>query len=54
MQSKMPQIFENRNYTQISSFQEVKIKTNTLVLCDIDETVLRFDGIDKKWWHRFE
>ncbi len=35
---------------EIRSFDEVTILQNSLVVCDIDETLLYFDGIDKKWW----
>lgn len=39
------------NYKTISSFQTIPIYPKTLVLCDIDETILRFNGIDAKWWN---
>ena len=38
------------NYKTISSFNEVSILPNTLVICDIDETILRYDLINRKWW----
>jgi predicted secreted acid phosphatase len=39
-------------YTDISSFEEIDISPDekTLVLCDIDETLLRFQTIHKNWW----
>lgn len=36
--------------TIISSFRDVEISKNSLVLCDIDETLLKFDEIPKNWW----
>jgi hypothetical protein len=38
------------NYKIINSFRQVKIIPKTLVLCDIDETVLKYNGINAKWW----
>ena len=34
----------------VSSFVDVKIQPETLVLCDIDETLLKFETIDRTWW----
>lgn len=34
----------------IRTFNDIEIQHNTLVLCDIDDTVLAFDKIDKHWW----
>ena len=34
----------------INNFKNIIIKDNTLVLCDIDETLVRIKNIDKKWW----
>lgn len=36
--------------TQISTFKDIPIKRNTLVLCDIDDTVIVFENLGKKWW----
>jgi hypothetical protein len=36
----------------INSFDQIKLKRNSLVLSDIDETILRFDPIDGNWWRR--
>jgi len=37
-------------YILISTFDSVVIHNNTLVLCDIDETVIHFKSINKQWW----
>ena len=34
----------------IKKFNEIEIIPNSLVVLDIDETILKFDGIDMKWW----
>jgi hypothetical protein len=36
--------------TQVSSFSEIEIVPNSLVILDIDETVLTFPQITKHWW----
>lgn len=36
----------------INSFDQIKLRANTLVLSDIDETILRFDPIDGTWWRK--
>ena len=36
----------------INSFDQIKLKPNTLVLSDIDETILKFDPIDGTWWRK--
>jgi hypothetical protein len=41
--------------TTINSFKQIPIQRNTLVLCDIDDTVIVFEKLGKKWWReRFE
>jgi len=40
------------NYTKISSFDKIKILENTLYVFDIDETLMVYDGIDRKWWKK--
>ena len=35
---------------EISSFNEIIINQKSLIICDIDETILYFEGIDKQWW----
>jgi hypothetical protein len=41
--------------TTIKSFKEIPIQRNTLVLCDIDDTVIVFEKLGKKWWiERFD
>ncbi len=34
----------------INTFDEITIKPKTLIICDIDETILKFDIISPKWW----
>lgn len=34
----------------ISTFTNIQLYENTLVILDIDETLLRYENIDKKWW----
>lgn len=36
--------------TNITKFEQITIVPNSLVVFDIDETLLKFDGIDMKWW----
>jgi hypothetical protein len=38
------------NLVNINSFNEIIIKPNSLIICDIDETILKFDNINPKWW----
>jgi hypothetical protein len=43
------------NITKIQSFSEIKVPTNSLIVLDIDETVVRYDNIDRHWWkHTFD
>ena len=35
---------------RISKFEEIDIIPNSFVILDIDETLIKFDGIDIKWW----
>ena len=35
---------------KINTFDMVKIIRNTLVLCDIDETILAYNDINPLWW----
>ena len=40
---------------KVSTFKDITIKRNTLVLCDIDDTVIVFEKLGKKWWReRFD
>jgi len=40
---------------EVSTFKEIPIQRNTLVLCDIDDTVIVFKELGKKWWReRFD
>ena len=34
----------------IRRFNQITIVANSLVVFDIDETLIKFDGIDYKWW----
>jgi hypothetical protein len=34
----------------ISSFDELKRIKNSIIFCDIDETILKFEGINPEWW----
>lgn len=36
--------------SQVVTFAHVEVVPNTLVLLDIDETILFYDGIDEDWW----
>jgi hypothetical protein len=41
--------------TTVTTFKEIPIQRNTLVLCDIDDTVIVFEKLGKKWWReRFD
>lgn len=35
---------------QIKKFNEIKLISNSLIVLDIDETIIKFDNINKKWW----
>ena len=37
---------------QIDTFEKISIESKTLVLSDIDETILFYDGIDQEWWKK--
>lgn len=34
----------------ITSFNQLNIKEKTLIILDIDETILMFENINQKWW----
>jgi len=34
----------------INTFSNINISQNTLILCDIDDTILKFDNINQIWW----
>ena len=36
--------------TQITKFNQIDIIPNSLIVLDIDETIIKFDNINKKWW----
>jgi len=36
--------------TTVKSFKDIPVERNTLVLCDIDDTVIVFEKLGKKWW----
>ena len=35
---------------QITRFNQIKLIPNSLIVLDIDETIIKFDNINKKWW----
>lgn len=37
-------------YEIISTYDKIKLKNNSLLIFDIDDTIMKFDGIDKEWW----
>lgn len=40
-------------YVKIGNFDDIKlIDENTLYVFDIDETLMVYDGIDRKWWKK--
>jgi hypothetical protein len=42
-------------FKTIKSLKEIPISRNTLILCDIDDTIIAFDKLGKKWWReRFD
>lgn len=38
--------------SKIKTFNDVALENNTLVICDIDDTLLSFEGITRDWWIR--
>lgn len=38
-------------YPIITSFYEVKLEQNYLVVIDIDETIIMYEGMCSKWWN---
>lgn len=42
-------------HNMITSFKQVQLMNNSLVVLDIDETLLKYESIDTKWWkNRFD
>jgi len=39
-------------YNKINSFNRVKITNNSIIFCDIDETILKFSKINRDWWNK--
>lgn len=37
---------------QITRFNQIKLIPNSLIVLDIDETIIKFDKIDKHWWNK--
>jgi predicted secreted acid phosphatase len=35
---------------KIVNYDEIKLMPNSLIVFDIDETILKFQGINQKWW----
>ena len=48
--NQIQQQIQQTQYTQISTFNDVQIKHNTLLICDIDDTVLYFDRSYDKYY----
>jgi len=38
------------NMIKIKKFNEINVIPNSLIVFDIDDTLIKFDGIDQKWW----
>jgi len=38
------------NVHKITNYDQIIISQKSLVILDIDETILKFEGIDYKWW----
>jgi hypothetical protein len=38
------------NFKQIYSFFEIKLERKTLVVLDIDDTIIKYSGMGKQWW----
>lgn len=36
---------------EINKYEQIKIIPNSLIVLDIDETLIRFENIDKNWWN---
>ena len=41
----------NKKINIINNFKNIIVKDNTLVLCDIDETIIKIKNINKEWWN---
>ena len=42
-------------FKTITDYKEINLKNGALLIFDIDETIMKFDGISAKWWKtRFE
>ena len=37
-------------FKKITSFNDVNVYNNSIIFCDIDETIIEFNGINHKWW----
>jgi dephospho-CoA kinase len=46
-------LFNNMNYKTITSFSQISIdkNTKTLIVLDIDDTIITMKNLDKKWWN---
>lgn len=52
-QSTVAQVLKNHNkadMNRIGTFRDVAVRPNSLVLVDIDETILFYEQIDERWW----
>jgi hypothetical protein len=39
-------------YFNINTFDNISITKKNLIICDIDDTMMYFDAIDRNWWKR--
>lgn len=37
-------------FKEITTFFDVKIRKNSLIMIDIDDTILKYEHLDKQWW----
>lgn len=37
---------------KITKFEEIKIEEETLLILDIDDTIIRYDEYNKEWWNK--
>jgi hypothetical protein len=40
------------NFKRITCFSDIHLSAKCLVICDIDETILKFFDINKEWWKK--
>jgi len=47
----LPGIYDSKLWKPIHSFSEIEVSPNTLILCDIDDTLLHHPAINNDWVH---